>query len=233
MADEKRQLSEPGESNRNGWSAARLTKFWQAMVGIYGQRWVREYGSTMDVVWEAELLSMTPDEALLGWQACKVAGDREPCTLSQFTRRVADALKARKRPEPYKPLPAPVSRVVPDMFKRACGDAQSHSDDVDVTRLAKALGVDKRLVLKTWPRRSMLRKIGHPAGRFVLTDIARARGQAKQQGRSQLDLELELMAYNGWTPDDEKHYQDLQEEAGQRRQTHDGETPFVRAWNGE
>ena len=61
----------------------------------------------MPDVWRRELLSMTPDEAALGWKACKDSADTKPCTLPSFMYRVKCALQASK------PL-SPVTRRLPE-----------------------------------------------------------------------------------------------------------------------
>ena len=169
---------------------------------------------------------------MLGWQACKDSGDRDTCTLPQFLRRVSDALKAKQRPPDFRALPSKqaYSRVVPNAFKRAAKEADELREQVDVERLAKALGVKPSKIRVKWPRRAVLRGTAHPAGGFDLGALWKAKGQAKQQGRSLYDLELELMAYNGWEPSDEDRVCGHMNVTGQSCGKDSGTTPFLDAW---
>ncbi len=71
------------------------------MAGLYGRRWYAEHGETPDAVWLRELESMTPEEAILGWRACRDSGDSYVPMLPQFIGRVRDALKARHAQGPH------------------------------------------------------------------------------------------------------------------------------------
>lgn len=177
------------------------------MFSLYGRRWYEEYGETITVIWANELMSMTPTEAAMGWKACKESGDTHPVTLPLFLQRVSDALKAERRPPIYRAAPEErSSKVAPEAFTEASDNAEEKAGEVDIGRLARALGVNPRSIGVKGPRRSMLRGEIHPAGQFSLADLWKARGAAKSAGRSVQDMELELRAYNGWTPDDEKEY---------------------------
>lgn len=93
------------------WTPERLIGFWAAMSALYGRSWVQDHGEDINgdtcTLWRAELMSMTPAEAALGWKACKASGDTRPCNMPMFTKRVSEALRAGKRPEVYKALPEP------------------------------------------------------------------------------------------------------------------------------
>ncbi len=98
-------------ARNNEWTAERLQGFWAAMGGLYGSRWYKEHGADINspacTIWRNELLTMSPEEAAMGWRACKRSGDEFPCTMPQFTKRVLDAICARKRPNVHKALPEP------------------------------------------------------------------------------------------------------------------------------
>lgn len=200
------------------------------MTGLYGRSWRTEHGDTLPAVWRAQLESMTPEEAALGWKACRASGDTRPCTLPQFMARVSEALKAKVRPSVHRALPEPHSDVVPQAFKAGAKKASEKAAEVDVPRLAGVLGVPQSHIRLFWPRRTVLRGQVHPGGPFGMTDLRKARGAAKQAGRSVYDAELELMAMNGWTPDDEREHQRFTSMTSIGIEHHDGKTPFLDAW---
>ena len=154
------------------WSEPRLIKFWEAMTGLYGRNWMTEHGDEMPAVWRAELMSMTPDEAALGWKACKASGDAKPPTLPQFVYRVKYAIQANKPAIPeYKPLPAP-KNVKAALVEGAKAAARKVAE-VDVPRLRSALmGKHVRTV---WPRRTILLCRIDPAGPCDIADVRRLR----------------------------------------------------------
>lgn len=197
------------------------------MTELYGSDWKNKNGPVMPDLWKAELMSMTPNEAALGWNACKASGDTRPCNLPMFTRRVSEALASRRPIIPeYKPLPAP-PRAVNDAMATGTKAAAEKAAQVDVQRLSMALG--GRPVLASWPRRTILRGMAHPAGEITTRDVERLRAEARAQGRSRWDLDLELMAHNGWTPDDEVSYEKALPH-GMRLDRDKGETPFYDRW---
>lgn len=196
-------------------------------MGLYGRSWRTEHGDYMSPVWRAGLMSMTPDEAALGWKACKSSGDTKPCTFPQFVDRVKSAITSSRPTIPmYKPLPAPPRNVEAAMAK-ATKEVAEKVEAVDVQRLSAALG--GKPVLATWPRRTILRGMAHPAGPLSTKDLEVLRAQAREQGRSRLDLDLELMAHNGWTPDDEQNYEKSLP-AGMKAPRDKGSTPFLDKW---
>ena len=77
------------------------------MRQLYGRRWITEHGERIseNLAWRKALESMTPDEAALGWKACRDSGDEHPCTLPMFLGRVSAALRAAKPTKVYKALP--------------------------------------------------------------------------------------------------------------------------------
>lgn len=183
--------------------------FWASMTAVYGTRWVDTYGSEPNAVWCAELASMTPAEAAMGWRACKAADDDYVPTMGKFLSRVKTALQTQKqRTETYQALPSPESSPEAlDAWKRGKAEAGKAREDVDVARLERALG-RKGVVRVQQMRRTVLRHAVHPAGAFDLSGLWKLKGECKQAGRSWQDMELELMAYNGWTPDDEDKAQE-------------------------
>lgn len=236
---ERQALSETTESSANGmgatktdqWTPERLAGFWAAMRALYGHRWTQEWGPELHPLWERELRSVTPDEAALGWRACRKSGDEWPPTLPVFFNRVSEALKWQQRHDGvHQALPAPNSRSVPKAFKQAAKDAQTRADAVDVPRLANALGGKPSKIRIAPHRRTLLRGEHHPAGYFGLAALWQARGVAKQAGRSLQDMDSELAAYNGWTPDDEDRYQSDLARVGRSERRDEGATPFLDAW---
>ena len=89
------------------WSESRLAKFWEGMRHLYGKRWEQEHGAEINHAWRNALLSMTPEEATLGYKACMKSGDEHPCTLPAFVYRVKCALLSNK------PV-APITRRLPE-----------------------------------------------------------------------------------------------------------------------
>lgn len=221
------QTGTPNEQ-KDEWTNLRLEKFWELMKDLYGEKpWTEKHGETMNKVWRAELMSMTPQEAALGWRACKSSGDEFPCNLPTFIARVKNALASRRPIIPeYKPLPAPPRNVEAAMSKGTTAAAEK-SASVDVQRLKDVLG--GKPVLATWPRRTILRGMVHPAGPLGTKDLEILRGQAREQGRSRWDLDLELMAYNGWTPDDEVNYEKALP-GNMKTERDKGATPFLDRW---
>lgn len=206
--------------------------FWASMTAVYGTRWVETYGSEPDAVWRAELASMTPAEAAMGWRACKAADDTYVPTMGKFLSRVKTALQTQKqRTDIYQALP-PIETTSPAVlgaWEQAKAQAGKAREDVDVARLERALG-RTGVVRVQQMRRVVLRRVGHPAGEFGLTELGAARGQAKQTGRSWQDTELELMAYNGWTPDDEAKAQEHMRMLKCTEPVDAGERPFLSKW---
>jgi len=198
------------------------------MMDLYGEKpWTERHGETMNKVWRASLLSMTPAEAAMGWRACRSSGDAFPCNVPTFVARVKNAIASRRPIIPeYKPLPAPPRNVEAAMTKGTKAAADKTAV-VNVKRLTAALG--GKPVLALWPRRTLLRGMIHPAGAFSTKDLEAARGQARQEGRSFWDLELELMAHNGWTPDDEENYEKALP-ANMKTKRDKGTTPFLDKW---
>lgn len=211
---------------RAGWTLERVLKFWATMGALYGRQWYSEHGPNPES-WATELASMTPNEAALGWKACRASGDAYPCNVPTFVKRVNDALSAKRPIIPeYKPLPAPPRNVEAAMSKGTKAAAEK-AESVDVQRLKDALG--GKPVLATWPRRTILRDMVHPAGVLGTKDLESLRGQAREQGRSRWDLDLELMAYNGWTPDDEVNYEKALP-GNMKTERDKGATPFLDMW---
>ena len=216
----------------SAWSEPRLQKFWQAMVELYGRRWKTEHGDAISEVWRREIMSITPDEAVMGWRVCRDSGDEYPCTLPQFMFRVKYALQRDKPAAPeHKPLPTPMPKSVQAVLADGAKAAAEKAARVDVNRLRKALG--GKPIRPSWPRRVLLRGQTHPAKRFDLDDMMRMRAEARKAGRSLYDVDLELMAYNGWSPDEEEEEYDklLQATRPQLRTPRDKDaTPFLDAW---
>lgn len=198
------------------------------MAGLYGQRWFKDYGLEPSESWVMELASMTPEEAALGWKACRESGDAHCCTVPKFTMRVKEALASRRPIVPmHKTLPAP-PRNVEAALATGTKEAAKKTEQVDVQRLRAALG--GAAVLTSWPRRTILRGRVHPAGELSTADLVQLRAKARAERRSMWDLDLELMAYNGWTPDDEVNYEKALPH--DMRTPHDkGATPFLDRWN--
>lgn len=205
--------------------------FWASMKALYGKRWTDEWGPEPHPLWRSELESMTPAEAAMGWRACRNSGDNWPPTLPVFVKRVTEALKAqRQRDDTYQALPSPeASPAVLDAWKRGKAEAGKAREDVDVARLERALG-RKGVVRVQQMRRVVLRRMGHPAGEFGQPELSAARGWAKQAGRSWQDMELELMAYNGWTPDDEAKAQENMRMLRCMEPLDSGDRPFTAKW---
>lgn len=228
--DMKANETEATGSFLSPWSEKRLVAFWLAMKEIYGQRWIEEYGSEPGPAWRSSLGSMTPQEAGLGWRACRDSGDVHPVTLPVFLRRVSEAIKARKKPEIHRALPRPESDEAPKHLEEAKSGARTQASSVDTERLARALGVSERKITTHWPRRTVLRSEVHPAGAFTFANLQKARGEAKRAGRSFWDMQLELMAYNGWSPDDEERLMGALAACRMSSSLDSGSKPFVEAW---
>lgn len=243
--DTKQPSSETRESSSAGtrptktdqWTPERLTGFWASMVGIYGRRWIEEYGADPHPVWVADLRSMTPAEAGIGWRACVKSGDKYVPTLPVFLERVRDGLREHKarnamhKAIEQQPTSAETTEACRGLLRRSVVGASAAAGKVDVARLAKALGVpESHVEPRDTQRRSELRSELHPAGQFSLVALAKAKGMANRIGRSVRDLELELMAYNGWTPEDEERYDKKMEMCGWPLEHKAGDTPFLDAW---
>ena len=77
------------------------------MRHLYGKRWEQEHGPEINHAWRSALMSMTPEEAALGYKQCMRSGDEHPCTLPAFLYRVSQALAMQKPVPVHKALPEP------------------------------------------------------------------------------------------------------------------------------
>ncbi len=90
------------------WTEEAYTRFWARMAEIYGRRWYAEHGERISSTWREALSRMTTERAKQAMARCMTAGDKFPCTLSQFMAR---AKESRTLPmhKPFPRLPRPDS----------------------------------------------------------------------------------------------------------------------------
>lgn len=197
------------------------------MSALYGKRWTDEWGPEPHPLWKSELSSMTPAEAAIGWRACRASGDQWPPTLPVFLDRVKAGLKEHAaRNAMYQALPVPASTETRTL--REMVETERSKRITDVERLKRALGHSK-VKCEVHPR-TILRGELHPAGSFGLRDIEKAKIHCRETGRSWQDMELELMAHNGWSPDDEDAAQADLRRIGKGEVRDNGTRPFEEAW---